>query len=278
MRAARKRSELTQQSVAARLGISQGALSKIENGILIPSAPQWFEFCEMTSISPDSLTAGYIDNGTSAVLMQKGSDLPFKMPRAYLENRGSKVRAMLPFLAYFRSLMGEEKLEEYLKANKIDPDFFVQMDNQISLAFCLDISRFLISKGYFKPEDFPKLKEAVVNPTAHGRLHRSYEATGNAANLISVLLRNSKQYECNFSYSLEEQGQQHLVLSVAPEAHLAEFDYKNDPVLGDFLCRYKKYYFESFASYGDKGSASVREVQCHYKGADRCVYHLDLAS
>jgi transcriptional regulator with XRE-family HTH domain len=277
MRAARKKNTFTQQAVASRLGISQGALSKMENGFLVPSAPQWFEFCEMTAISADSLTMGFIDRNTSATLEQRNVEVPFKVPRAYLDNRGSKVRAMLPFLSYFRSVMGEEKLGEYFRHLKLDPDYFVELDNQINLNFCLDISRELINQGFFKKDDCRRIAQSVTDPAAHGRLRRAYDSTHSAKHVISALLSNSKQYECNFHYDLEEHSGNQIVLSVKPEAHLTQFNYKNDSVLADFLCFYKKCYFESFSSYSGTGQATLNEVECHYRGADRCIYHLNLA-
>ena len=41
---------MTQMELAGSLGISQSAYSKMENGILIPSAVQWFEFCELMDV------------------------------------------------------------------------------------------------------------------------------------------------------------------------------------------------------------------------------------
>ncbi len=51
---ARKKLGLTQAFVASQIGISQGALSKMERGLLVPSAIQWLEFCRLAKIQPDS--------------------------------------------------------------------------------------------------------------------------------------------------------------------------------------------------------------------------------
>ena len=50
---ARKERSLTQAAVASYIGISQGALSKMERGLLFPSAIQWVEFCRLTKIKTD---------------------------------------------------------------------------------------------------------------------------------------------------------------------------------------------------------------------------------
>ena len=49
----RKIRGLTQAQVAQSIGVSQGALSKMERGILVPSAIQWVEFCKLTQTATD---------------------------------------------------------------------------------------------------------------------------------------------------------------------------------------------------------------------------------
>src|SRR4051812_23679776 len=109
MRAARKRIGLTQMGVAQALGISQSALSKMESARLIPSAPQWFAFCEITTISADSLTLGYLERNKPALLTNAEVEGGFKLPKRFAEFRGSKVRAVMPFLIVFKETLGEEK-------------------------------------------------------------------------------------------------------------------------------------------------------------------------
>ncbi len=54
MHEARKTMGFTQSFVATHIGISQGALSKMERGLLVPSAIQWVEFCRLTKTRVDS--------------------------------------------------------------------------------------------------------------------------------------------------------------------------------------------------------------------------------
>ena len=51
----RKRLGLNQLEVAGILGVSQGAVSKMENAKLEPSAIQWLEFCRRTQVPADVL-------------------------------------------------------------------------------------------------------------------------------------------------------------------------------------------------------------------------------
>lgn len=51
----RKKKGLTQKAVADELGISQSNFSKMENGLLEPSAIQWMTFCQLMGISTEAL-------------------------------------------------------------------------------------------------------------------------------------------------------------------------------------------------------------------------------
>jgi DNA-binding XRE family transcriptional regulator len=51
----RKKKGMTQKAVADELGISQSNFSKMENGLLEPSAIQWMTFCQMMGISTEAI-------------------------------------------------------------------------------------------------------------------------------------------------------------------------------------------------------------------------------
>jgi transcriptional regulator with XRE-family HTH domain len=280
MRAARKRKDLTQVEVSKQLGISQSALSKIENSLLIPSAPQWFEFCQYAGISPDCLSTGYIDGLHPVALATGKLESGFRLPKAYSELRGSTARTMVPFLAYFQSCYGEQRLQEWLWDQNIDPDYFVDLDSSINLNFCLDMARQLSRQGHLKARDIPKLVRPVSDPATHGGISRRYDDAATALVRLKALIENARFYECNFKYALESETRNGLDLSVTPEKHLKDIPYyRNDPELGDFLCRFKQAYFERFAAYGERGKgATVEEVECHYKGAPQCTYQIRMAS
>lgn len=55
--AARKKANLSQTDVGARLGVHEQTVSKWERGVLTPSAPQLKELCSMLSVSADYLLA-----------------------------------------------------------------------------------------------------------------------------------------------------------------------------------------------------------------------------
>ena len=281
MRAARKQLALTQEAVANRLGISQSALSKLEHGSLIPSAPQWFDFCKFTQISTDSLVTGFIERNTPAVIeegLRKGT---FKIPKRYAFHRGTKARALLPFFTFMEETMGERKMAEYFKQVKVDADFFIDLDNQINIEFALDIARHLIKEGHLSPTTVGKLTQSASQPRTHGSLHERYDLLKDRGQRLETFVGNSRLYGCNFRFKIEDKTSKHVDLSVTPEQHMEMVSYKNDPVLGDFVCEYNKSFLENFMVYGmSDGQATkpnVESLECILLGKARCLYRIPLA-
>ena len=269
MRAARKKNGITQMNVARKIGVSQSALSKMESGYLIPSAPQWFDFCGITQIAPESLTTGFIERTQG-----ESSDTAFRLPKSYREHRGSKARAVQPFLRFAREALGEEKADELIESLQVDPDYFTDLDHQISMTFSLDLVRKLISAGSLKVDALDRLVGPVSEPAFHGSLGRKYLAEASWIERFKLLLGNAPLYESNFKYRVEEQNEKGLAFSIAPEAHLASIKYKDDALLGDFLCKFKQRYFTEFTRFGASAAATLTERECHFHGAERCVYEM----
>lgn len=276
MRAARKRAGLGQVDIAQKLGISQGAVSRTEHGILIPSAPIWFDFCKLTDISPDSLVTGFIEKSSPALLESPQGTAGFKIHSRYTTDRGSKIRAMLPFLSFFESIYGSQGMKQFLASIRVDPDFIVDHDNQINLNFCMDIASRLIKDGHLKARSLGRLAKAANQRESHGSMHSHYDSVDGALNRLQVLLRNARFYECNFDYKIEDFSSTSIQLSVTPNEHLKRFNYKNDE-LGDLLCRYKQHYFQQFAfAKSPSKEGQLIEKECLFHGGTRCVYEISV--
>ena len=274
MRAARKISGKGQVEIAKALEVSQSALSKFESRILIPSASQWFRFCKLFEVdSLEAFTFGIIDHGYRTSLKGCYPSSTFKIPKKYSHSPGSKVRTMRPFLSYFESKIGEEKLERYLREQKVHPDFLVVQDNQMNIGFSLDLATTMINAGVLGKKDMPALTRPLSNAWMHGTLRHKYETAQTEVQLIQTLVENVQRYEVNCDYKIESSERQSIDLSIAPAEHLERFDYKS-ATLGDFLCRFKKGYFQRFSTYQGGQPVEIDESECHFKGARRCLYHI----
>lgn len=276
IRAARKQLGFTQIDLSKRLDISQGALSKLESAILIPSAPMWFTFCELTDLPVESFKTGFIDRIEGCTPRSGRYENGFKLPKRYANDRGTKVRMLLPWLNYFSSTMGERKLVSYLENQKLDPDFFVNLDSQINFNFTMDIARELTQCGHLKKSDFPTLVEPVKRPEFHGALHSYYDKMRTVSNLIRSFTSHMKKYSCNVNCEIEAETPKYIDFSVRPAEHLKQFNYMDDPVLKNFLCLYQANFAATFSTYGDRSIAPIKELECHYKGAPKCTYRMGI--
>lgn len=279
VRATRKQLGLVQLSVAKRLALTQSALSRIESGLQVMTAPQWAEFCSFTGISPECIMTGYIEFLRPAVLESAKQKIPFAMPAKYLDDRGSKVRATLPMTKFFKSHYGQDGFEKYCKTNKIDPDFFVNLDNQINVDFSFDMVDFLRQKGHLKAADIVKMTKPVSRPEMHGRLQHAYGSIGpNVAGLMTAFATHSLYYDCNFRYAVEEVGRKHIDISIRPEAHVWEKLRNMDSDTAEFISKYRQHYCERFASYGSDHVPQIEHRESFFKGAEQCLYRVELAA
>lgn len=279
IRTARKLRGKTQTEVANYLGVSQSFLSKLEHARLIPSSSQWFLFCKLTRINPaKTFDSGFIDHCLSIADQQPYPESVFKLSAKYSGDQASKVRSIRPFINYFIQELGDARFERYCEENDMDPDFFRVLDNQTNIAFTLDLITTLIKKGVLSSQDISKLAQPVREPHLHGVLHEDYDQIQNSTRLIECYIRHQEKYDTNFDYRIEDQSHRSLVLSVKPNPVLKGFNYK-DPVLGDFLCKYKQSYFKYFSTYGGHSQpAQLEEKQCHYHGHDQCIYEMKFAA
>jgi transcriptional regulator with XRE-family HTH domain len=274
MRTARKRLGLSQVEVSGRLGISQGALSKLERGLLVPSAPQWFEFCEITQISVESLSYGYLENLKPATPLGVPESCGYKLGGEYLRHRGSKVRALQPWIYSLRGQLGESRFSKLCKQLRIDPDVFIDYDFQVSLNLPLALLNAAAGKGLLNRESLQDLNRILMDPRTHGSVfERFHEAPDPSQRLVQVI-KNSRHYECNFQYELESKKGSHVrqVLVTRPARHLSEIPYREQEQLGDFLCRYKKLYFAAVSVLGTPYGVEIEEKECLFHGAEQCVY------
>lgn len=277
LRSARKGLGLSKRDVARELGLTVSYVSDLETAVAAPTATDWYHFCELTCISTDSLLVGQIERGGMATLDHDTYGLNFNIPQEYREARGSKVKAMAPFLEFAELHLGPKEFEKYLVSKAFDPDFFVDLDQQVNLRFCMDLSRLLIQQQYLTPESLDALTSLATRSRTQGKFHQLYSDARDDSSLLFEVLSGARGYECNFDYVIEAGDSRSFDFSVRPEAHLAQFNYRDDSTLGDFLCRYKKSYFEKFVglSVRPTHAAQLEELECHYRGAPKCTYRLN---
>jgi len=276
MRAARKRRGLTQSEIAKLLQTSQANISKLENAMLIPSAPECFEFCDVMKIPAESLRTGTLDARLQATVRSEPHEGGFRLPKRYIDSRGTSVRAVMPLLTRAEKTLGDQRLNAALESMGLDPDVTVELSNVLNANFCMDLARLLIKEGAIENGDLTSLDPHYIQPICHGSLHQDYAGLQVPEELMKKWYSNIPFYCSNFEYRMEEQTADNMTLSVKACDHMKAFPYTGDPVLGDFMCRYFKQKLGTFPTYNGAPKAKVESLACMHKGDDRCIYKVTL--
>ncbi len=285
MRAARKRSGLSQVEIARLLDTSQATVSKYESGISYPGAVEWFAFCDATKILPESIRSGFIDLGRPAVLRDVSRLGSFKIPEKYHRNQGEKVRGLYPVLSYLTSVLGgEAERDAYLKSRGLDPDFFVCLDEQLPIDFFADIVKYLLLNHRLDNRGLSILASGTRTPHLHGVLRSPTGSQAGPIDRLTFYLANMQHFDCDFAYDLLDQSAQRIDISIKPEAHIDSASFRHHPVLHDFFCQYKKHFLHALSSCDCAPAGSVSSVpispisidekECYFKGASRCIYRI----
>ncbi|MGK5084687.1 helix-turn-helix transcriptional regulator [Bdellovibrionota bacterium FG-1] len=269
--ATRKHLGLNQTALAPQLGLDQSALSRVESGKQNLSAAQWFVFVGITGVSADAPKYGYIE------LAQPESAIP--LPARYSFEKHTRVRSLLPLLHYARTHLGDRDFHSFLSERKLFFEYFINLNASINFNFTLDLAEVLLKKTGMKTTDIKNITQNVGQPNMHGSLHHYYDAIfSDQHQLINAFVGCAPGYASNFKLEVLDQSETHLDLAVTPLPHMAQFQYRDHPVLNDFLAFYDKGYYENFSTYGQQKPMKVSLLENHYKGDGRCLYRMKSAA
>lgn len=250
----RKELGLSQKDMAQKLETTQGTISKIERGFLVPSAFQWLACCKLADISPDSLYTGLIDRDTNVTLhsrADKGAN--FKVPARYSYMMGSTVRSVRSIQKFFDSLFGEQAFSDHCEGMGIDRDYFVCLDNQFNINFALELIQAILSRQKIGRRQLEQSLYVAPSPEIHGNVYRHYENSASPIARLEAFIKKSPRYGVNFDYQIEESTERSLTFSLSPRAHLREFKRGFGQESCRFISAYRETYFDLFANSGASG-------------------------
>lgn len=144
IRSLRKTLAINQVELSKQLGISQGAVSKVENGLLELHALEWITFCDAYSIDPNNLTCGFVTFLPKLKikkvkkLYQVGS---YKVPERFLDGDQMTLASLFPILKNLLSKSEQDFaqfLVEFKESFQMDSDYLFVLDHPINQHF-LDI-------------------------------------------------------------------------------------------------------------------------------------------
>lgn len=276
VRAMRKQLGYSQSSLCRKIGISQAMLSKVESGNRALGIDELLAFCKFAGISANAAQRGYIEMLDPENRVQTlRDDNPFDLPRRYAKDRGSKVRMVLAYTNAVSRTFGQSVLDEFLVSEKIDPDFFVNLDNQIHISFNLDLFTPFVSKGDFK-QDFLGLVGRQMFERTASLMRCSYSEDPGVLEPTAAFIKNLQLFEVNHAYAIEGLKKNHIEFSIKPNWHLQIKSYRSHPILNDIPCRCRKSYLISHLAAHTGQRYSITELQCFHAGADRCIHRIEI--
>ncbi|MBL6990249.1 MAG: helix-turn-helix transcriptional regulator [Bacteriovoracaceae bacterium] len=204
VRGIRKYSGVTQVELSNLLAITQGTVSKVENGILNPDVNAWLKFCKTFDNSPFCHTNDYIDGD----FIKKNSDsFIYKMKTTFLSGPCFTVRSILPLIFLFNTKKGERQFDAFVKQKGIDRDYLTIRDNKLNLRFFVQMLKELevenenLDSLYTDCASFNNLE------LIHGDIASRYNKSDPIKRILAFL-KNAKYYD-NFSkheHILEQDG------------------------------------------------------------------------
>jgi transcriptional regulator with XRE-family HTH domain len=279
----RTNKKLSQTELASLLGISQGQISKLEKGVAIPSATLWMNMCRLLDIYTDSLRSGYIDKLSFTTVRSTEEEGGFYLPARYRQDRGIKIRDILPLLIYCKDTVGEKSFKDLIKQLKIPQSFFINLDHQINLNLTLDILQIIFKTSFATEQHINNFLNFTSRPSSHGALDSIYQQAEDQIDLMKKFVTNSDKYQCYFKYSIEDMRSTGMNISIQPSQIFKNFMY--DQKVYDYLTSYFKIHLEKILSYEmssltfikNKKDFKVTTLQPLTIGNDLCIYKLTAA-
>ncbi len=274
LRAGRKSRDVSQVELSSAIGISQGQLSKLEKGVTVPSAPIWFCVCDKLNIQSESGTLGYIDGLRDVSLSSSNYQGSFKIPKRYSHLQGSMNRTSRPLLAYLLKQAGTKKTEEFIRAQKLDPDYFALLDHPLNVNFNFDVIRHLLSSGLLKAKNISELAALSGSSKMHGAMTREYKKGQSARDLMDTFQKNTRKYSVNWDYGFDFSRKNTVEIVTTPAAHMKEFD-MDEKELGGFISEYTKHFLLSLFEENNI-KVDPAAIQIKNEGNFKCVYRMGL--
>jgi len=201
---ARRNSGLTQKNLADQLGVIQSTISRIEKGILSPTLFHWMEMCQIMKIPQDAISVGYLDFASITKIKSDQKEGGHILPKKYRDLRCLKVRQILPLINFLRNEFGDEAYLETIKSMGMRPTFFVNIDNQVNVAFLND---FLAQIGNFQKINRTTSKSILRYTSAndsHGILSNLYRNAQDQMDLMARYLKNTAKYQRAFNIEVKK--------------------------------------------------------------------------
>lgn len=266
----RKTAKVSQVALGELLGLHQSAISRIEGGQQNLSPDELLTLTTHFDISADALLSGTVNYWALAEKFKQKAPYP---PR-YREYPGSTVREIMPLFYFIAKNHGQPALHRLLQNHQLDGLLFQCPDQKIGVYALIDLFSDIVANGILCNRNFAALVDETRRPEIHGFLDRVYRVQKTSAHLLHALVLNADHYDSNFVYSCEERGKA-VIIKATPARHMRHVEYRTE-VLKDTFCKYRREFIANFPRYLGKPPLAMTERQCHFNGAESCIYELAL--
>lgn len=272
-RAATKASGLSQREIAQSLSISQSHVSKIANGLTVPSAPEWLEFARLTHISERSYLEGYIDRGKPIQVTDSSRIGSFRIPERYSVEKSSSVRMAQLYLGYLKNCIGPEKTEEFVRHLGLDPDYLTNYDHSLNVRFNLDVLEYTVKEGLLTAKDVERFSLPIGKLSFHGAIREIFASTSGPFDVMEKFCEWINRYEVNHTYSIENKKSRIFDISIVPNERMNRF---LQPDLQNFFVLYFRYVLLRFLqlSLSFESLSGISILDKKYKAGEKIIYRI----
>lgn len=255
---------LTQSDMGNILGCSRFQLARKEKSEMVLSFQEWWRLVSHFGIAYDSFLTGVI--AEEAIHDKKN----FAIPTSYAENSFSFGRALHLHIDNYKHFLGEKAFVDFCESEKVDPTYFVNINNSLNINFNLRLIQQMVMKGFIS--NLEALKEYTNRPQAslvHHFQTKSQIEAKTGIDRIYAFQNIIELYEKNHDYKIIDYDStaRSIVCSFRPKEHV-DMSLYNGAYLKGFFCHYVDQYYQSLSSV----PLYSKKMACFHKGAHACVY------
>ncbi len=193
------------------------------------------------------------------------------LPEKYAKHALSYVSSSRHILEVIRMQHGAQSVSHMLLQLGINPTYFDDINNRISLEFFEDALEYFLNLGY-KWRDFDWLSKALFLTVEETELKRMFPVCSSYEEAYELIRKSTGRFDRNFDYhfSLSDKG---LSLLCRPSDELVEAT--NSKCYGSRdLYKYRAYLFGNMPDLCGLDPLPVRVMSCISQGASFCHYDI----
>ncbi len=255
---------LTQEEMAKMLDLnSRTTYARIIRGEKELEYYQSFILKEKFNITSKELSIGKI-------FQSNLNEAQFKIPEIYKKNPFTGGRVIDLYKTLFEYFYGNEKFNQFCQNEGLDPLYFVDIRNNISIFFSMRVAQYLIqSKKICSYHQIEELGKSIFHLSPGIKLSlENYLHSQNSISKLYLFVKKAYAFERNHTYIIEDLKDDEITISFYPNEHIDLKVYKNDPILGEFF----RYWIKgSLLGLSDQ-SLHVSEKANLYKGDSKTTF------